>query len=588
MGAVSSTHWLASGTAMAILEKGGNAFDAVTAAGFVLQVVEPHYNGLGGDVSVLAYKAADRRTTAVCGQGPMPRTATPGHFHALGLRQIPGSGLLPAVVPGAMSAWMRLLGEYGSLPLRDVLDAAIGYATDGFPLLPDTARAIQVLAPLFRTEWAESGRTYLQGGEAPRAGARFRNSALAGTYQRLLREAETASSDREAQIGAAENAFYQGFVAEAVDAFTSGAAVLDATGRKHHGLLTGQDMATWRATIDAPALLTYGNLAVHKPGPWSQGPVFLQQLALLGGFDLRAMGLGSAEYIHTVAECAKLAFADREAWYGDPAHSDVPLDTLLSPAYTAARRELVGSKAAMDLRPGSPGGRQPWIPVQQPDELPPADSEWMAQMHSGLPTIVQATAARGDTCTIAVADRHGNLVVAVPSGGWLKSSPVVPGLGFSLGTRGQTMTLAEGHPNSLAPGRRPRTTLSPTLVLRDDEPYLAFGTPGGDRQDQWTLGFHLAVTEFGLDLQSAVGTLAFHTDHFPSSFTPHESRPGVLVVEENCDPSTVDALRRRGHEVELAPAFSLGKVCAVGVDPEHRFLRAAASPRGSLAYAVGR
>ncbi|MBL3808362.1 gamma-glutamyltransferase [Streptomyces sp. BRB081] len=576
---------------MAVLEKGGNAFDAAAAAGFVLQVVEPHYNGLGGDVPILSYRASTERVQVICGQGPTPAAATIEHITRLGLRQIPGSGLLPAVVPGAFGAWTRMLAEHGTLPLGQVLEHAIGYAENGFPLLPGAADAIEVLAPLFETEWHESARVYLPGGRPPAAGSRFRNPALAATYKRLLREADAASgggANLEAQCAAAENAFYRGFVAEAIDAFVTKTEVLDSTGRRNKGLLTGQDLADWRAPVEEAASLRYRDHMVYKPGAWSQSPVFLQQLALLEGFDLRAMGLNSADYIHTVVECAKLAFADREAWYGDPDHADVPLADLLDPAYTAARRELVEAKAAGVLRPGSPGGRVPRIPEHAANVLPPAREHWMNQIRDGLPTVVRAAEARTDTCTIVVADRFGNMVAAVPSGGWLKSSPVVPGTGLSLGTRAQTMTLEEGHPNSFGPGRRPRTTLSPSLVLRDGKPVLAFGTPGGDRQDQWTLGFFLAATEFGLDLQRATETLAFHTDHFSASFTPHESHPQRLVVERDCAPEVVEELRTRGHEVQLAPEQSLGKVCGVGVDREQDLLLAAASPRGRQTYAVAR
>ncbi|WP_433544721.1 gamma-glutamyltransferase family protein [Streptomyces sp. CA-294286] len=587
-GAVSSTHWLPSAAAMAVLEKGGNAFDAAAAAGFVLQVVEPHFNGLGGEVPIVSYRASTDRVQVVCGQGPTPASATADSIRRLGLNQIPGSGLLPAVVPGAFGAWMRLLAEHGTLPLADVLDHAIGYAENGFPLLTGAADAIEVMAPLFETEWLESGRVYLPDGRPPAAGSRFRNPALAQTYKRLLREATAAGGGHQAQLAAAEDAFYRGFVAEAIDSFVSTTEVLDSTGRRNKGFLTGQDMADWRATVEESAQVRYGNCTVHKPGPWSQSPVFLQQLALLDGFDLRRMGLDSAEYIHTVAECAKLAFADREAWYGDPDHGDVPLGTLLSAAYTEERRRLVEAKAASVLRPGSPDGRAPHIPEQVPDVLPPSRDHWMNQIRNGLPTVVRAAEARTDTCTIVVADRFGNMVAAVPSGGWLKSSPVVPGTGLSLGTRAQTMTLEQGHLNSFGPGRRPRTTLSPSLVLRDGKPVLAFGTPGGDRQDQWTLGFFLAVTEFGLDLQSATETLAFHTDHFAASFTPHEAHPRKLVVERDCDPGVVEELRTRGHEVELVPEQSLGKVCAVGVDRERDLLLAAASPRGRQSYAAAR
>jgi len=587
-GAVTATHWLASSAGMAVLERGGNAFDAAVAAGFVLQVVEPHSNGPAGDVSIVIYPASAGTVKVICGQGTMPQAATAEHFRSLGLNQIPGSGVLPACVPGAFGAWLRLLAEFGTMPLAAVLEFAIGYAAAGYPILPAAAQAIELLAPLFEDEWPESGRTYLPHGSAPPAGSMVRNETLASTFRRLLKEAECGRPGREAQIEAAHAAFYRGFVAEAIDGFVRSTDVLDATGRRHRGLLTADDLAAWQPHVEAPAILDYGSYRVCKPGPWSQGPVFLQQLAILEAFDLPAMGLGGPEYIHTVTEAAKLALADREAWYGDPSQVEVPLEALLDPAYSASRRALIGPKAAGSPQPGTPDGRHSWLPRAVADTPGPAETAWLAQLRSGMPTVVRATARSGDTCTVAVADRRGNLVAAVPSGGWLKSSPVIPGLGFPLGTRGQTMWLAGGHPNSLAPGKRPRTTLSPTLALRDGEPFLAFGTPGGDQQDQWTLQAFLAVTEFGLDLQAATETTAFHTDHFPASFAPRTSRPGVLVVEEQCGPATVAALRERGHRVEVAPAYSLGKVCAAGFDREQGLVRAAAGPRGRQAYAVCR
>jgi gamma-glutamyltranspeptidase / glutathione hydrolase len=585
-GAVASTDWLASAAAMAMLERGGNAFDAAVAAGFALQVVEPHLNGPAGDVPILLHDAATGQVRVICGQGPMPGAATITHFRELGLSQIPGSGLLPACVPGAFGAWLRLLAEYGTLPLADVLGHAIGYAEDGYPVLPQAAKTIELFAPLFAEEWVESGRTYLLSGAPPAPGARLRNPALAATLRRILREAEAAGRDREAQIEAAHAAFYQGFVAEAIDRFC-GEQVLDATGRRHRGLLSGQDLAQWRPSLEPTVSAEFQGYRVHKPGPWSQGPVFLQQLALLDGFDLSAMGLGSAAYLHTVIECAKLAYADREAWYGDPLHVDVPLDALLGEDYAKERQALVGRTAADRLRPGAPGGREAWIPRVGDPRPPPPGRDWERQLSSGLPTLVKLTESRGDTCCVTVVDRDGNMVAATPSGGWLKSSPVVPGLGFPLGTRGQMAWLVEGHPNSLAPGKRPRTTLSPTVVLRDGAPCLAFGTPGGDQQDQWTLGFFLARTQFGMDIQAATETPAFHTDHVPSSFAPRQWRPRTVVMERGCADGTLAELERRGHEIELVPGLSLGKVCATGVDRDGLLL-AAASPRGEQAYAMGR
>jgi gamma-glutamyltranspeptidase / glutathione hydrolase len=589
-GAVSTTHWLASSAGMAILELGGNAADAAVAASFVLQVVEPHSYGFGGDATIMVHSAATGETRVVCGQGPLPRAATIERFRELGLHQVPGSGVLPACVPGAFGALLRTLAEFGTMRLAKVMEDAIRLAADGHPLCADTAKAIAVLAPLFETEWPESGRAYLQGGAAPPAGARVRNEGLAETCRRLVREAEAASGDREAQIEAATTAFYEGWVAQAIDDFVRGTDVLDATGRRHRGFLTGEDLAAWRAPVEEPASLDFREYSVHKPGPWTQGPVFLQQLALLEGCDLRAMGMDSGAYMHTITEAARLSFADREAWYGDPDYGDVPMAALLSPEYTASRRGLMGERATPSPQPGRPGGRSSWMPVPGPPDTCEPAPDWMVQLRSGMPTVVlAATVKPGDTCSLAVADRHGNLAVAVPSGGWLKSSPVIPGLGFPLGTRAQSMWLVDGHPNSVGPGRRPRTTLSPTIVLRGGEPHLAFGTPGGDRQDQWTLETFLAVTEFGLDLQAATEVPTFHTDHFPASFTPRGYRPGVVAAEAACSPAAIEDLRRRGHVVDVVPAYSMGgKVTMVGVDRDRGFVRAAAGPRGRQAYAVCR
>lgn len=586
-GAVSATHWLAASAGMAILERGGNACDAAVAAGFVLQVVEPQSNGLGGDLSAVVYMRQPDKARVICGQGPMPRSVTIERFRDLGLTQIPGSGVLPATVPGAFGGWLRLLAEFGTMRLADVLDAGIGYAEHGYPLLPEAARAIGVLAPLFETAWPGSGAVYLSSG-IPAAGDIVRNKALAATMRRLLRAAESASSDRVAQIEAAHKAFYDGFVAEAIGDFVRDTDVLDATGRRHRGMLTSDDMSSWRAGVEAPASLDYHGYTVHKPGLWSQGPVFLQQLALLDGFDLAAAGLGTGEYTHFVLETAKLALADREAWYGDPGYGSASLEQLLSPEYSSSRRALIDCQALAWPPPGKPDGREP-LRVPEALPAPPSGPDWMTQLHHGIPNLVLAATVRsGDTCALAATDRWGNLVAAVPSGGWLKSSPVIPGLGFPLGTRGQAMWLAEGHPNALGPGKRPRTTLSPTVAVREGGLSLAFGTPGGDRQDQWTVESFLAVTEFGLDLQAATETVMFHTDHFPASFSPRSCRPGVVEIEANASEEAVADLRGRGHDVALAPAYSLGKICMVGTDTGTGLVRAAAGPRGRQAYAVAR
>jgi gamma-glutamyltranspeptidase/glutathione hydrolase len=596
-GMVTSTHWLASAAGMAVLEKGGNAFDAAVAAGFVLQVVEPHLCGPGGEVPVIGYDARRGETFVVCGQGTAPAKATPQAYRDLGLDLVPGSGLLAACVPGAFGAWLLLLREYGRLPLRDVLQYAIGYAQDGYPLVPAISWGIASVADLFREHWTSSAEVYLPGGGIPAPGGMFANPALAATYRKILTIAEAAGGDRDAQIEAARQAWYEGFVAEAISAFAT-TEVMDVTGERHRGLLTGQDMSGWHARLEEPATYDYRGLTVCKTQPWGQGPVFLQQLVLLSGFDLGELEPGSAEYIHTVTECGKLAFADREAWYGDPAFTDVPLDDLLSGEYNDERRKLVGRTASADLRPGRPGDREPFLPAFATAAFGRINSSSGDGVRgSGDPGLDPATGEplgrstdaqtrRGDTCHLDVADRWGNVVTATPSGGWLQSSPVIPDLGFCLGTRAQMFTLTPGLPATLAPGKRPRTTLTPTLALRDGEPYLAFGTPGGDQQDQWTLGFFLSLVHFGMNLQQAIDFPAFHSRHMPSSFYPREAYPKVLDVEDRVGERTIRELSDRGHEVVVQPPWSLGRISAVAL--RGGMLYAAANPRGMQGYAAGR
>jgi len=431
---------------------------------------------------------------------------------------------------------------------------------------------------LFRNSWPTSASVYLRNG-VPGAGTRFRNPDLAATFQRLLAEAKAAGGGREQQIDGALNAFYSGFVADAIDRHSRNELV-DSTGAPHQGLLTAADLARFEANHEQPLTVDFAGWTVAKCGPWSQGPVFLQQLRLLELDDLAQAGFLTADHIHTVVEGAKLAFLDREAWYADPEFIGVDLERLLSPDYGRSRRELIGRAASLELRPGTLDGKQPLLPRRSAQVV--AEGHWTG-------TGSQATGGvRGDTVHVAVADRHGNLVACTPSGGWLQSSPVIDGLGFCLGTRAQMFNLDPDHPNRVEGGKRPRTTLSPTLALREGEPRIAFGTPGGDQQDQWTFEFFLAHVVFGLDLQAAIDAPMFHTSHFPSSFAPHDAHPGRMHAESRIDPSVMSELRRRGHEVIEAGPWSLGRICAVGRDRGSSLLSAAASPRGGNAYAAGR
>ncbi|MEU9122288.1 gamma-glutamyltransferase [Streptomyces sp. NPDC048506] len=600
-GMVSSTHWLASQSAMAVLEDGGNAHDAAVAAGFVLHVVEPHLNGPAGEVPIIL-APADGPVRVLCGQGPAPAGASVAHYTSLGLELVPGTGPLAAAVPGAFDAWMLLLRDHGTKRLAEVLRYAVGYAEHGHPAVERIGETVETVRELFETEWTSSAEIYLPGGRSVAPGGRLRNRPLAATWRRLIAEAEAAAPGREAQIDAARRIWREGFIGEALADFAARPA-MDTSGEPHAGTLTGDDLATFAATYEAPVTHDWNGWTVAKAGGWSQGPVFLQQLALL---PEELPPYGSPEYLHLLIEGGKLAMADREAWYGDAA--EVPLDALLGDGYNAARRSLIGERASYELRPGSPGGRRPRLSKRA---LAAAtgrggfDAPGISGRGAGEPTVAGGAppagvpevdrrgATRGDTCHLDVVDRWGNLVSATPSGGWLQSNPVVPALGFPLGTRLQMAWLEEGLPNSLTPGRRPRTTLTPSLALRGGVPVMAFGTPGGDQQDQWQVHFFLAVAlrgavRGGLDLQGAIDAPNWHQDSFPSSFYPRAMLPGSVTVESRIGAGAIDELRRRGHRVTVGDAWSEGRLCAVARDPESGVLSAAANPRGMQGYAVGR
>jgi gamma-glutamyltranspeptidase / glutathione hydrolase len=544
-GMVASTHWLASAAGMSVLERGGNAFDAAAATGFVLQVVEPHLNGPGGEVPMLLYSADRGKLIAVCGQGVAPAAATIERFEELGHELVPGTGVLAACVPGAFGGWLLLLRELGTWRLADVLELAIGYAEHGYPLHERVRATIERNRALL-AGWPGSAELYLP---PPPPRRLFRNRALADTYRRIVEESRGGSRDEE--LERARRVFYEGFVAEAIDRFCVA----------EDGLLSAQDLAEWEATLEDVLAYHYRGLTVCSTGPWAAGPVGLQQLALLSGFDLAE--LSEPEFVHVVTECAKLAHADRDALYGDV---DVRMDILLSDTYSSERRELVGEEAAETVAPGY--GRLPRV------------YDLVATPGSGEPT-------SGDTVHVDVADRLGNMISATPSGGWLHSSPVISELGWPLGTRAQMFWLEEGLPSSLRPGARPRTTLSPSLALRDGKPYLAWGTPGGDYQQQWAVHAFLRHVDLGRDLQAAIDAPEFHTDHLISSFYPRRLEPRSLTLEARFGARTVSDLERRGHEVTLAPSWSLGRVSAIAREPDG-LLKAGANARGMQGYAVGR
>jgi gamma-glutamyltranspeptidase/glutathione hydrolase len=598
-GAVASTHWIASAVGMKLLEAGATGFDAAVASGFVLQVVEPHLNGPGGDVPILLSRRDGLEPTVICGQGGAPAMATLERFKTLNLDLIPGTGLLAACVPGAFGAWLTLLRDWGTVSLRTALEPAIHYAKNGHPILEGAVDTIESVRELFVAEWKTSAAVFLRNGLSPPPGSLFANPTLADLYMRIVGHSEAAGGSREAQIDAAIAFWYEGVVAETIDRFCRTTEAVDVSGRRHHGLLTADDLRKWRPQIERPVSVEYRGHTIFKCGAWSQGPLLLQALRILEGYDLAALEPGSAEFVHLSAETIKLVMADREAWYGDDA--SVPLDALLSADYANARRAMIGVEANLDIRPGFPGGRTPSAPQIR---LPANKTAASAFAGGGEPTFARnmqisgeavglggATQyTRGDTCHVDVVDRWGNMVSATPSGGWLQSSPIIPQLGFALGTRLQMFSLHAGHANSLAPRKRPRTTLTPSMAFRDGRPYLAFGTPGGDQQDQWSLLLLLNHIDKRMPLQRAIDTPAFHTNHLVASFWPREVSIGSLVLESRYSESTIQELRRRGHLVEVGGAWSEGRLSACSWEPAgaSAILRAGANPRGMQGYAIVR
>ena len=582
-GVVTSTHWLASAVGFGILEKGGNAFDAAVATAFVLQIVEPHLNGPAGDMPAIFHCAETGETRVLCAQGTAPAAATIEAYTREGLTLIPGSGLLATVVPGAFDGWLLMLRDHVTMRLREVLQPAIDYARDGHPLLPRVADTIAGLRDFFETEWPSSAAVWTPGGAAPGPHALFRNPDLAETYDRLAAIADDAGGNRAAGIDAARAEWRTGFVADAIFDYLKDAKVMDVSEKRHGALLARSDMAAWRASYEETLTLEYHGWTVHKTHAWSQGPVLLQTLSILKAFDLGAMDPNGAAFVHTVVEAMKLAYADREAYYGDPDFSEIPMDHLLSDAYGAERARLIGDTASMEQRPG----RVPGFAHLADAYLDRAAHDFgVAGVAVQEPTMAHLTEKRGDTVHLDVIDRWGNMVAATPSGGWLQSSPVIPGLGFPLNSRAQMFWLIDGLPSSLAPGRRPRTTLTPSCAEKDGA-RLVFGTPGGDQQDQWQLIWFLRFVHHGLDLQEGMDAPLFHTMHFQGSFFPREVRPGEMMIEPAFGAAVIEELRARGHIVTVSEPWAVGRLTAA-LREKDGILRAAATPRLMQAYAVGR
>ncbi|HKV53651.1 MAG TPA: gamma-glutamyltransferase family protein [Candidatus Binataceae bacterium] len=568
---VSTEHYLSASAGARIFARGGNAIDAAVAATLVEGVVNPHMHTIGGEAPMLIYVAKTRQVVAVNGNMTAPARATIDQYRALNISLIPAEGLLAAGVPAAFDALASALREFGTLTLAEVVEPALKLCEDGMPMhagLSGHGETPQDLSGLigraslrnnerkFREKWPSSAAVYMPNGELPYPGEIIKNPALTHFFRRLLEAEATAKNrGRESAIDAARERFYRGDIAREIVRWS------EANG----GLLQESDLAGFSTRFEQAVAVDYHGVTVHKCQPWSQGPVFLQQLRLLEGLDLRRMGHNSADYIHYSVEAAKLAFADREAYYGDPEFTRVPLDGLLSHEYADLRRPLIDPRrASMDQRPGDPVAMRALADVDG----------------------AQARSWGAGTIHVTAADGRGNMVACTASGGWIPSSPVIDTLGFPLGSRMQTFFLDERHPNALRPGKRPRTTLTPSLATRDGEPFLSFGTPGGDQQDQWTLQFFLNLVDFGMDVQEAIEAPRFSTAHFPSTFYPHNVQPGVLRMEERIGQRVADELAARGHKVQVRPPWCEGHVLGIRFDPRRRLLEGGADPRGQLAVVM--
>lgn len=512
-----------------MLTQGGNAVDAGVATVLAAAVTEQNRFGLGGEIPLLV-KLAGKPVVAVSGIGTAPANATVEFYQTRKPEPweeqnpssaIPAVGILAAPVPGVFDGLILALSRYGTMSFAQVAAPAIEYA-GGFPIAEEFAFFIRA-DQRFLELWPASSAFFLPGGVASERGTVFREPTLGKTLRALVAVEKKTPGSRAVKLRAVRDYFYKGALARQMTAFCE----------HNGGLIRYRDLAGFHAEIDTPRSTTYRGYEVFKPGFWTQGPVMLEALNILEGYDLRSMGHNSPEYLHTVVEAVKLAFADRDRYYGDPKFSHIPEEILLSKDYAADRRKLIDpAHASLEHRPGTFGA-----PLQM--EKVSTASLWPAR----------------DTTCVNVVDRHGNVFSATPSGGWLPS--VIAGdTGIPFSTRMQSFVLTPGHPNQLAPGKRPRVTLSPTIVLKDGKPFLALSTPGGDNQDQALLQVLLNIIDFGMSSQEAVEAPRFQTEHFYSSFGNHEFTPGKLNLESRIPKLTADRLAALGHMVTVTGEWS--------------------------------
>ncbi|MDP3073134.1 MAG: gamma-glutamyltransferase family protein [Opitutaceae bacterium] len=539
-----------------ILEQGGNAIDAGVATVFAAAVVEISHFGFGGESPVIIHDAKTKQVYVINGQGPAPKAATPAMFAKQG--KVDGNGPLGATIPAVMDAMAIALERFGTMSLAQVMAPAIEFA-DGFPMYAYLRENMATHRKA--TEAFTWGHTYYPAGKLAEVGEIFRQPNLARTLRTIVaaeRDALKKSADRGAAIRAGRDAFYTGDIARRIVA----------ANRAEGGVFTYEDLANFRGAIEQPATTTFHGYEINKAGAWNQGPVMLMTLNILEGVDLKAMGLNSADYIHTVIEAIKLAYDDRNAFLGDPAFAQVPMQGLLSKAYAAERRKLIGAQAFLEHRPGDPFAFDPGVKPPAVRYLPHAQGE-------------KNPDSSGDTTCVNTVDAAGNLFSATPSSGWVIGGAFIAGdTGVPLSNRMQAFDLDPASPNVLVGGKRPRTTLTPTVVRKDGVPFLALSTPGGDSQDQQVLNVLLNVIVFNQELQVAIEAPRINSNHPHASFDNHASAPGQLDLESRIAANVLEDLRARGHVLRVLTPYGMSSgVVAVGVNPKTGTLRGGADPR---------
>lgn len=553
-GAVATHHYLSAQAAVDMLRQGGTAVDAAVAATLVEGVVNPQMHTIGGEVAILIASPDMVKPVVINGNMMAPGGATPEAFRQRGLAKIPPEGVLAAGVPGAMGALIEALIRFGRLSFATVALPALTLCREGFPahsgLIRQHKFGIAANAEKFRRDWPGTAAIYLPDGKIPDEAALLTNPALGRVYDRLSHAETLATGGRTDRLRAVFDAFYKGDIAREIVGFV----------QSRDGLLAASDLSRFEAPVEEPVSMAFAGATAFKCGPWSQGPVLLQALSILKTSDLRGLGHNSAAYIHAVVEAMKLAFADRDQYYGDPTHIDVPIAALLSDRYGEIRATLIEPLSNGGLRPGDPTKMEALLT----DDKCRGGDAWG-------PGTVQ----------VDVMDQSGLAAAFTPSGAWIMQSEVIPALGFPLGVRLSNSGLGpSGHPNVVAPFRRPRTTISPTIVTKDQRPWLAFGSMGGDQQDQWQLQMLLNRLVFDMPLQQAIEAPKFSSEHFPGFFYPHDSVRNRLRIEESVGASTLAGLRACGHDLDVGPAWSEGFISATESHP-NGMLEAGVDPRGT-------